>query len=315
MKLIDLHCDTIYHLYQDQSIALKKNQLQVDLNKLEEANTIAQFFAVFIDLEELERKSDAFSHALKMIERFKVLIKQNKSKIELASSYDSFIAKQKQNKISAFLTIEEGHVVLNKISNLEELYRAGVRLITLTWNYPNCLGYPNHNYQYSNQGLTNFGKEVIKAMNHLGILIDVSHLSDQGFFDVAELSKQPFIASHSNARSVTNHPRNLTDKMIKTIAKRGGVIGINFSADFLGESSISQVRDMTKHIQHIKKVGGIDCLALGTDFDGISCQLEINNISEINKLYHHLKNSGFSNIELEKIFYKNITRVIKDVLS
>jgi membrane dipeptidase len=165
-----------------------------------------------------------------------------------------------------------------------------------------------------NKGLTAFGREVVHEMNRLGMIIDVSHLSDKGFYDVAELSEAPFIASHSNSRSIKENSRNLTDEMIKLLAQKGGVTGINFFGSFLSNDNLSRVDDMVRHIKHIKSVGGIEVIALGTDFDGIEGELEIKNIGEIGILLQGLEKGGFSQEEIDKISYKNAARIIKDVM-
>ena len=212
------------------------------------------------------------------------------------------------------MTIEEGGALQGRLENLRNFYRLGVRLVTLTWNYPNEIGYPNCEMKYRGQGLTEFGQQVVAEMNNLGMIIDVSHLSDQGFYDVATLSKKPFIASHSNARAVQDHSRNMTDEMIRIVAQKGGVMGINFSGDFLGGTKNSNVADMVSHIKHIYQVGGLDVIALGTDFDGIDSNLEIANIGEIHKLTDELSKNGFTAAAIEKIAYQNTLRVIKDCL-
>ncbi|WP_018248634.1 dipeptidase [Orenia marismortui] len=315
MKLIDLHCDTIYRIFNNEiSSNLRKNQFQVDIEKLKRADSMAQFFALFLDLEEIDKKASPLEHCLAMLDRFYQEIDRNKDQIAIAKNYQDLITNKKNNKISAFLSIEEGEVLEGTLANLRNFYRLGVRLITLTWNYPNSIGYPNCKKEYMNKGLSTFGKKVICEMNHLGMLIDVSHLSDGGFYDVAKLSSQPFIASHSNSRSIKDHSRNLSDDMIKILANKGGIMGINFAADFLGSSEISRVNDMIKHISHIKKVGGIDVIAIGSDFDGIDCRLEINNIAKIARLTDALKKANFTFDEIEKIYYKNAQRVIKEVL-
>jgi membrane dipeptidase len=190
----------------------------------------------------------------------------------------------------------------------------GVRLITLTWNFPNEIGFPNCQNEYMNKGLTEFGKEVVYEMNKLGMVIDVSHLSDGGFYDVANLSSKPFVASHSNSRSIRSHTRNLTDDMIRTLAEKGGVTGINFCAAFLGSSRDGRIDDMVEHIKHLRNIGGIDVIALGSDFDGIGNDVEIKDSSEMNKLAYELSKQGFNDDEIEKIFFKNALRVIKEVL-
>lgn len=312
MYVIDLHCDTILQLMNNkEKLGLKSNAFSVDIEKLKRANSVAQFFALYIDLMS---QGDPLDRCLEMVDKFYRELEQNKEEIALATNYLELKNNQEHGKVSAILTIEEGGALKGKLRHLRNFYRLGVRLITLTWNFPNEIGYPNHNGLYTHKGLTPFGRELVHEMNLLGMLIDVSHLSDRGFYDVAELSHQPFVASHSNARSIKDHTRNLTDPMIKVLADKGGIMGINFAGDFLGNTGYSKVEDMVFHIKHIRKVGGIDVLALGTDFDGINPPLEIENIGEIYKLKDALKKEGFSQVEIEKIFYGNTLRVIKEVL-
>lgn len=311
MRTIDLHCDTVLKLMADKNKGLYENDLNVDIKKLKEANSLAQFFAMWVDLKSGQ---DPMEIALRMIDRFYREIEKNSSHIALATNYEDIMENDKEGKISAILTIEDGGALKGELYNLRNFYRLGVRSITLTWNHPNEIGYPNFHEEYRDKGLTDFGIEVIHEMNRLGVLIDVSHLSDKGFYDVARESKKPFIASHSNARSVKNHPRNLTDDMIKVLSECGGVMGINFERDFLGDSENARIIDMIKHIKHIKNVGGIDVIALGSDYDGSHPGYEIEHIGQIEKLAHSLKANGFTEGEIEKIFYKNALRVIKDVL-
>lgn len=313
MSIIDFHCDTIMKLMdKEEGLILKENNLGVDICKLKKAKSLAQFFALFIELDKVE---DPLEHCLLMVDKFYEEIGKNSNDIALATNYHELMNNMNKGIISAFMTIEEGGALKGKIEQLRNFYRLGVRLITLTWNFPNELGFPNINGRDSNKGLTSFGLEVVSEMNALGMIIDVSHLSDGGFYDVAKYSKKPFLASHSNARAMSNNPRNLTDDMIKILAEKGGIMGINFENNFLGHKELSRVEDMVAHIAHIKKVGGINCISIGTDFDGISnVGLEIENIGEIDKLSIALNKNNFTDEEIEKIFYKNAIRVIKEVL-
>lgn len=221
MNIIDMHCDTLYKLLNcKEEKNLRKNNYSVDIEKLEKGHALAQFFAMFIDKDEVENTLET---CLKMIDLFYLQLDKNKDILGLARNYDEFCNNRKNGKISAFLTIEEGGALKGEISNLRNFYRLGVRLITLTWNYGNELGYPNCKEEYINKGLTSLGIEVVEEMNRLGMLVDVSHLSDKGFYDVAKYSKKPFVASHSNAREVTPHKRNLTDDMIKLLSEKGGL--------------------------------------------------------------------------------------------
>lgn len=311
MRTIDMHCDTILKLMDDESKGLYENDLNVDIKKLKKANSLAQFFAVWVDLK---NGQDPMETCLKMIDRFYREIENNSSHISLATSYEDIMKNDREGRISAILTIEEGAAIKGSLSNLRNFYRLGVRSITLTWNHPNEIGYPNFHEEYRDKGLTEFGIELVHEMNRLGMLIDVSHLSDKGFYDVARESQKPFIASHSNARAVKDHPRNLTDDMIKVLAECGGVMGINFERSFIGDKENARMEDIIRHIKHIKSVGGIEVIALGSDYDGSNPVSEVGDIGQIDKLAYSLKDNGFTEEEIDKIFYKNALRVIKDVL-
>jgi membrane dipeptidase len=312
MNFIDFHCDTIEKLLNNStSSCLSKNNLSVDIEKMKKGNSLAQFFALYVNKNETTKPLDT---CLKMVDKFYLELDKNKDSLALATNHRDIVQNNLEGKMSAFLTIEGGEAISGSLYNLRNFYRLGVRLITLTWNFPNEIGYPNCKDEYIYRGLTSFGQEVVYEMNNLSMLIDVSHLSDKGFYDVARLCKKPFIASHSNSRAITNHPRNLTDEMIKILSQKGGVMGINFEKSFLGENVPAKVSDMINHIKHIRNIGGIDVIAIGSDFDGISMPSEISNVGEISKLVDGLTKNGFSDGEIELIFYKNALRVIRDTL-
>lgn len=315
MNLIDLHCDTISKLLtSDEPDGLADNNYCVDLKKLQQADSIAEFFALFVDLkEQVAAEINPLEYCLTMLDKFHQEVEAN-SGLELARNFAELKANQAAEKISAFLTIEEGGVLQGQLSNLRNFYRLGVRGLTLTWQYPNGIGYPNTSSQYQTRGLTPFGKQVVEEMNRLGMLIDVSHLSDQGVYETVQLSTAPVIASHSNARAVKDHARNLTDDLIKIIAESGGVIGVNFVPQFLGRGKVGKIRDIIRHIKHLKQVGGLGVIALGSDFDGFTDSCEIKDIGQIEKLGTELKKEGFTEDELEKIWFQNCKRVIKNVL-
>ena len=245
MKVIDMHCDTIGGLYmqdkkgQDHQNILS-NQMNIDLEKMEKGDYLAQCFAMFVPFN----VENPFETCMEMIDRFYQEIEAHPDKIALARNGEELEQNAASGRMSAILTIEEGGVTKGNLAYLRDFYRLGVRMITLTWNFENGIGYPNFvrsehpDFKSPNtkDGLTPFGIEMVKEMNRLGIIVDVSHLSDAGFYDVLKYTTGPFVASHSNARAVCNHCRNLTDDMIRELAKRGGVMGINYAADFLRES-------------------------------------------------------------------------------
>lgn len=317
MRLIDMHCDTMSILHNDtKQRHLYSNDLQIDIKKLQQADSKAQFFALFLHLASLKKDNiSPFDFVNSMIDKFNEEMELNAKYIKHARNIEDLKKNDKEGLISAFLTIEEGAALEGSIENLVTVHNKGVKLITLTWNYENELGYPNCNLETMEKGLTNRGIEFVEAMNSLHMLVDVSHLSDGGFYDVIKHSKTPFVASHSNARSIAKHSRNLTDEMIKALANKGGVMGLNFCTEFLNDNDkISRISYMVEHLKHIRNIGGIDVMAIGTDFDGIGSKLEISNISEMDKLVTAIEKAGFTSNEIEKIFYKNVQRVISEVL-
>lgn len=336
MKVADMHCDTIGEIYENRLLGnyynLKENNFHIDTSKLSTGEYLLQNFAMFIDIK---KHKNPYKTLQEMISVYYDEIGANSDIISPVYSYEDICKCEKQNKIGALLTIEDAGALEGSLENLKTVYDQGVRLITLTWNHENGVGFPNfklninaggNNIEKPNLtipntefGLTPFGIELVREMESLGIIVDVSHLSDAGFYDVLKYSKKPFVASHSNARSVTNVVRNLTDDMIRKLADKGGVTGINFCSDFVKPtpyigSTFTYIDDLVKHIKHIKKVGGIDVLALGTDFDGIKSTLEIKDASKIQLLAEALLKNGFTLDDVEKIFYKNIMRVYKELL-
>ena len=312
MYAIDLHCDTMSKLAErGRTSLLRENDLNVDIAKLQAGNFAAQFFALFVDMA---KTSNPLEYCLQMVDRFHLELADNRQSTRLATKQAELVANQAEGKISAFLTIEAGGVLKGELAKLRNFHRLGVRLLTLTWNYPNEIGSPNALPECRDKGLTEFGREVVAEMNRLGMLVDVSHLSDQGFFDVAETSVRPFVASHSNARKITGHARNLTDEMIRVLAEKGGVTGLTFARSFLADPPRSHVEDIVRHAKHIRQVGGIDVIAIGSDFDGTKPPLEVADSSQIGKLTEGLSAAGFSSGEIEKICYGNAARLIREVL-
>ncbi len=328
MKMIDLHCDTLLRAVLDETpdnvSFLRKNEAMVDLEKLKHSNSLSQFFALFIPTYRLDQifngKYTPYEFAKLLHKCYIKELALNKDLMAHANNYDDIMKNAEDHKISSFLTIEDGGIIEGQMDRLDELYTMGIRLITLTWNHENCMGYPQSTDPIIMQsGLKKFGFETIERMNDLGMIIDVSHLSDAGFWDVIKHSKKPFTASHSNSRALTKHNRNMTDEMIIATANAGGVIGINFCPEFVydentSKNNESKVSDLIKHIKHIKNIGGIDVLALGSDFDGIRGELEIENAGQVDKLYQALERDGFTDYELEKIWFGNALRMIKDTL-
>jgi len=319
MKLVDMHCDTIFELYRRGDMNLKQNTLCVDLEKMKCAGSIAQFFACFIQMKMFQgqaRWSEGYEYAKNMIAYARAELKKHPVELSFVQSYHELLKNEMDGKISAFLTVEEGGILDGKMERLEELYDQGIRLITLTWNEENCLGFPNsRDGEVMKKGLKPFGVEAIERMNELGIIIDVSHMSDGGFWGAIYHSKKPVVASHSNARELCHHPRNLSDDMIRALAEKGGIAGINFYPYFLNQSGKANMNDLIHHIEHMYRLGGEDFVAIGTDFDGFDQgELDLQHLGQIEQLYEGLKRHGFGESQMEKFWHKNAMRVIKDVL-
>lgn len=319
MRLIDMHCDTIFELFRRGNMNFKNNTLGVDLRKLKDAESMAQFFACFIYMKMFqgeERFSKGYRYALDMISFAKKEFEKYPNEIMLVKSYEELLQNEKVGKISAFLTVEEGGIIENDMSRLDHLYEEGVRLMTLLWNEENCIGYPNsRDGEVMKKGLKSFGIETVERINELRMIIDISHMSDGGFWDVLEYSKKPVVASHSNARALCPHPRNLTDEMIRALAEKGGVAGLNFYPYFVNENGKAGIEDLVRHLEHLFYVGGEDFVAIGTDFDGFDQgELELQNIGEMNLLYEALKKRKFNDGQIEKFWHGNVMRVMKEVL-
>ncbi len=319
---IDLHCDTLLQTVQlnvDDIYSVPEGML--DIERLKKADVIAQFFAIFFPdphdaLMAVQNTDEKYFTALR--NTFCNTLEKHADVIAFAGSAKDMEKNRKEGKISAFLTFEDGRMLDGKIENVRKYYDLGIRLITLTWNFENCLGFPNSDdTTVMNSGLKPFGIEALKEMNRLGILIDVSHLSDGGFYDVARYSEKPFVASHSNARSICPHRRNLTDDMIRVLAEKGGVAGMNIAGHFLNPDITddhSTVEMMVKHIRYMSDLGGEDLVAIGTDFDGIGGKLDIDEPTKMEQLFDALKKDGFTAAQIDKIAFGNAERVMREVL-
>lgn len=326
MHFADMHCDTILELRDHPEKSLLKNDLHVDLEKLKKAGVSLQCFALFTDKQ---KGPVSEKEALELYDAFMTHLEQNADRIGQVRNITELHENQKQGKISALLTLEEGDVTFGGLAMLRNWHRMGVRMIALTWNYENRLASPNFslagydNYKIpspmqsinNETGLTDFGKAYVREMERLHMIVDVSHLGDKGFWDVIHMSTQPVVASHSNCRALCPVSRNLTDDMIKAIGDTGGVVGLNLCADFLSEdgNNYSRLQDMAAHVKHMIQVAGEDVPALGSDFDGITSLLEIKDASGLPMLAGALKEAGLTDVQIEKFAWGNFVRVFEQV--
>ncbi len=291
--IIDLHCDTLSKLYK-YNTNLEDSRITVTKESLN--NYLVQVFALFLNDQTYNKEK-----LNKMIDIYYNNLNDNN-----ITTYKELLKNYKKNKFSSILALEDGGYI-NNINDLYYLYNKGIKLICLTWNYPNSLGYPHS----INKNLTSLGIDVIKEMEKLNMIICVSHLSDKGFYDVYNNTTKPFIASHSNSRSVHNHSRNLTDDMIMKINERKGLIGINYYNEFVSNKDETLIEDLIKHIKHIKNIASIDVVALGSDFDGINNKVEFE--GNYDMLFNELK-KHFTELEIDKITYLNAAKFLKKFL-
>lgn len=318
MKFVDLHCDTLTECYL-KGWKLKSNPGHIDLEKLKNGQALAQMFAIFIPTHDGAKvhgiEDTPYEYFNTVYEFYLKEIDENKDIIQPAYCYEDIIKNKDAGKISSILTIEDGVAIDGKLDRIEEFYNKGVRIITLTWNYENCLGYPNSSRWWKmRRGLKPFGIEALKKMNELGIIIDVSHLSEGGFWDVVKHSTKPFAATHSCARALCGHPRNLNDKQLKALGEKGGVVGVNFCSNFLkdyGKNTL--INDVVEHMVYISKKAGIEAVALGSDFDGIGCTMEFNNYAGM-PLIADAMNKYFTDDQIDKICSGNALRLINDCM-
>ena len=321
MKVVDMHCDTIGELWKAEKagkpISLRSNSLHIDLEKMQQGDYLLQNFAMFVFLG---REKDPLVNVLEMIDVYNRAMAENADIIGPVLNYEDIEKNRAAGKLSGMLTIEEGAVLKGNPYVVRTLYQLGVRMLTLTWNFENEIGYPNtivkaKDYDPSRHyGLKPEGIEIVREMNRVGMIVDVSHLGDDGFWDVVKYCEGPFVASHSNARAVCNHTRNMTDDMIRALADKGGVMGLNFCGDFLNPNGKSRVEDMVRHAKHIINVGGSDILGLGTDYDGIDGDLELDHCDKMPLLAQEMERQGFSTQQIEKIFHGNVLRLYREVL-
>jgi membrane dipeptidase len=315
--LVDTHNDFIWKVFDKGAVFGQRNSFtQSDLPRFKEGGLDVQVFAIWISMG---RISKSYSFVKSQIERLRNIESENSSELEFANTYDDIIRIINEKNICGLIGIEGGTVIEKNLDNINSLFGMGVRYIGLTWNNSNAISSSARDAVERGKqgGLTDFGIQVVKRMNEAGMLIDVSHLSEQGFWDVIENTDSPIIASHSNCYSINPHYRNLTDEQIKAIAKNGGYIGVNFYDKFLdkdGEKNGSTIEKVIEHIDYIKNLIGADYIGIGSDFDGgITPVRELYDASRYPELTRRLVERGYTEDEIKKILGGNFLRVFKQV--
>ncbi|MCH5279135.1 MAG: dipeptidase [Christensenellaceae bacterium] len=298
----DAHCDFLYGMtYYGYDISSRSGNQSIHLPYLSEGGVKLQFFATWIDML---LKQNPLSQCLNMIDSYCRMLDKNPVFKPFSKDFDP-----NGDSIATVLTIEGGEAIEGSVENLRMLYKLGVRAMTLTWNDVNALACPA--MKRSKKGLTELGKAVVAEMNRIGMAIDLSHLNDAGIDDVLKLSTQPVFASHTNARALCDSPRCMTDAHIKAVAEQGGVIGVNFYYKQLNNKKYAEISDVIRHIEHIIKIGGIQCVALGSDFDGMNKYPEgLSDSRGFVRISDALSSLGLSEQEIYMVMYENLANYI-----
>lgn len=349
--VIDAHNDVLYQsVMRGKDIGKRITSGHTDLPRIKEGGIDVQVFAVWCS--EKYGKGRAFAYANKQIDGLMNLIQQNPQSIALAVTAHDIRAITDEGKIAAVIGVEGGHMIEDRMDYLDSLFARGARYLTLTWN--NSVGWATSatdetkNSQLKHKGLTDFGRQVILRMNELGMMVDLSHVGRQTFFDVMETTTKPVLVSHSNAYALMAHPRNLHDDQIKAIAENGGVICLNFYSGFLDPMHYTKinrlyekhvgVQDSVKrssdakfrllppaakeqlrpplsvlldHIDYMVNTAGIDHVGIGSDFDGISSTpIGLDDCSDFPNLTEGLLQRGYNEVDIRKILGENVLRVI-----
>ncbi len=310
MKIIDSHCDALskfYH-YPEMNFVDEDPRLDCSLSHLLNGDVKIQFFAIFIDPL---MNSLHVAQLMKMINIFENKVLSHK-KVQLIQNRFDLLHVLESNQIGAILSIEGIDALQGDLSKLQECYNLGVRFIGITWNYRNWAA--DGILSINDLGFTEQGKKLIKEIDRLNMIVDVSHLSVKSFWELTHLSNRPFIASHSNAQTICGHKRNLSDDQIQMIIQRNGRMGITFVPEFVSDFVNVKIDDLIKHIDYICALGGERHVGIGSDFDGIEKKITclehagmLQNLAE--KMLKYYKYS-----QVECFLFKNWYSFLKQVL-
>lgn len=353
MVVVDGHNDVlITSVLPGHDISQRLMINHTDIPRLIEGGVDVQFFAVWSD--DKKWKSGAFKHANDQIDALEKVLLENPDKIELAKNSDEIERITKEGKIAALIGIEGGNMIEATVGNLEALYQRGARYMTLTWNYDlswaTSAAQESKTTSQEGKGLSPLGKDIIRKMNNLGMMVDLSHAGEKTFYDVLNISTKPVLVSHSNAYKLTPHFRNLKDAQLEALKKNGGVVGVNFYSGFLDKNYEKRVKKLYKkqfrlkgdyslsasaqyeqltaenrhiadaplssllnHIDYLVQKIGIDHVAIGSDYDGIeSTPQGLEDVSKFPNLTKALLERGYGSSDLAKIMGLNFLRLLKE---
>ena len=315
MFICDCHCDTLTELY-NKNASLYENEQHFDIKRQIALGGGLQFCAIYVPTE-VFRYQGGLRYTLCLLDKYNQEIKKLHENgidvLQVRTAEDA--GNVLKHKAATLLAIEEGGAIDGSLEALRCLYELGVRAMTLTWSNRNDIA-DGINEEATGSGLTLFGKQVVAEMNRLGMLVDVSHISTAGFWSVIETSTKPIIATHSNAKSLCSHPRNLNDEQIKALAQNGGLAGITFAGQFLEEDWRNAcIESVYKHIDYmLNLIGNDDHIGFGSDFDGISHPpYNIQGVQDYKPLIEYLS-KYYSDETINKITHQNVINLPQKVL-
>ncbi len=305
----DVHSGTIAYLRGRVPPEEDAIGIQLNIPKMRDGGIDVAFFAVDVT----RAWKNHLSYALDAFGWFNAEVDANSTDIRIVRKTDDIHAAKEEGKLAAVLTIENSEAVERSLNILRSLYLLGVRSIGLTHN-PNTWASTGNDEGETGGGLTKFGVQLVKEMNKLGMLVDVSHISERGFWDVLDITDTPIIASHSNCMTLCNHSRNLTNEQLKAIAVNGGVVGITFVPGFITEDGWRKsppFAQLINHIEYAIDVAGLDHVGIGSDFDGGGDLLK--DATEYPKITEGLSQRGYTDAAIQKILGGNLLRVFENV--
>lgn len=305
-------------------------KIQTDIPRMKEGGLNVEFFSIYVAAKYAKEGGSA-RRAMEMIDGVYEQVRRHPQSLEMASTVADIRRIRRSGKIAALMGIEGGHAIEDSLSALRLFHRLGIRYMTLTHtntnNWADSAGGIGNPPELRHGGLSDFGKEIIREMNRLGMMVDISHVGDETFQDVIETTEAPVIASHSSCRALTNVPRNMTDDMLRALAKNGGVIMINFYNGFINtdyakpgdpvptKSAQTATMDMLMaHFEHAIKVAGIDHVGIGSDFDGVDGLLPpgMEDVSKLPAITYELLKRGHSEADVKKVLGENLLRVMTE---
>ncbi len=308
MDYFDLHCDTVTECFV-KDIAFRENSLHVNLEKARLLSNYVQCCAVW--LPDSLHGPEAFERFCAVADKFSEEAAKNEDLITVCKQSGDLAGLQEKKRYGMILTVENASALGGDLKNVQEFKRRGVKMCTLTWNGENELG--RGVMAKGSTGITEFGRKAVAAFEEAGIILDISHASEELFWDVAELTQTPLVASHSNAKMICGHPRNLTDRQFEAVKASGGLVGLNFYTAFLNdEPEKSSMEDILRHAEHFLSLGGEDVLSMGGDMDGSQLPSDMEDgLAAIPKLYEAFLRHNYSEELVRRLFFGNALRFFR----